>query len=81
MSTVSSVSQASSLTSCRATRVSHVRCQQCFSGSICGTKEEVDIVVVVYKCHVSEKVGAACVQTLQDRDGHKQAANQASQVI
>jgi hypothetical protein len=26
---------------------------------------EVNIVVVVYKCHLSEKVGAACVQTLQ----------------
>jgi hypothetical protein len=26
---------------------------------------EVNIVVVVYKCHLSKKVGAVCVQTLQ----------------
>jgi hypothetical protein len=26
---------------------------------------EVNIVVVVYKCHLSEKVGAVCVQILQ----------------
>jgi hypothetical protein len=28
-------------------------------------QKEVNIVVIVYKCHLSEKVGAVCVQTLQ----------------